>query len=86
MLLREEIMHINAGSCWLWASSGLLCPNSSFLLIAYVKPLRNSRSNPEKKLCEDRFQLIVILDFVDVGGLNMVALTLSVLLYAGPFK
>jgi hypothetical protein len=52
MLLRDEIRYNHAGSHWLTASSGSLGHNTSCLLIAHVTALRNSRSNPEKELCE----------------------------------
>lgn len=57
VLLRDEITL--AGSCWLRASSGVLSHRSSCLLIAHVASLRNSRSNPERALCESRLHFIV---------------------------
>lgn len=42
ILLREEIRHDHAGSCWLMVSSGLFSHSSSCLLITHVIPLRNS--------------------------------------------
>ena len=39
--------------------SALLSLRSTCLFIAHVAPLYNSKSNPEKALCESRFHLIV---------------------------
>jgi hypothetical protein len=57
---QARIRYSHAGSRWLVANSGLHNHNLSCLLIAPVTPLRNSRSNQEKALCESRFHLIVI--------------------------